>query len=88
MQQSKYVMPTFMIPNKEGTVISIMKYHKLNKKLVIKTYILPRIVDTIHKLEGFQHAIVIGLNMRYYNIIISPTSQDMTTLVTEFSKSR
>ena len=40
----------------------------------------------MQQLEGFQYATALDLNMGYYNIRISPTSQDMTTIVTEFGR--
>ena len=35
-------------------------------------------------LEGFQCVTAFDINMGYHNIKLSPTSQDMTTVVTEF----
>ena len=64
-------------------------YHcRLNQKLVQKPYTLPRIGETMQKLEGFQYSTSLYLNMGYYTIRLSPTSQDMTTIVTEFGKSK
>ena len=40
----------------------------------------------MQKLEGFQYAASLDLNMGYYTIILSPDSQDMTTIVTEFGE--
>ena len=42
----------------------------------------------MEKLEGFQYATALDLNMGYYTIRLSPTSQYMTTIVTEFGKLR
>ena len=42
----------------------------------------------MQQLEIFQYAIVLDLNMGYYNIRLSPASQYMTTIVTEFGKYR
>ena len=42
----------------------------------------------MQKLEGFQYATALDINMGYYNIRLSPASQDMTTIVTEFGKFR
>ena len=38
--------------------------------------------------EGFHYVTALDLNMGYYTIRISPASQDMTTIVTEFGKFR
>ena len=42
----------------------------------------------MHKLEGFQYAKALYLNMGYYNIRLSPASQYTTAMVTEFGKFR
>ena len=39
----------------------------------------------MQKLKGFHYATALYLNMGYYNIRLSPNSQDMTTNVTDFS---
>ena len=38
--------------------------------------------------EGFHYATALDLNMGYYTIRLSPASQDMTMIVTEFGKFR
>ena len=82
---TKYTV--FMIPKKEGTVRFIKEYREINKRLFRKLYPLPRIGKTIHQLEGFQYATVLDLRMGEYTITISPSSQDITTIiVSEFIK--
>ena len=66
----------------------ITDYRRLNHKLVRKSYPLTRIVETMQQLEGFQYANTLDTNMVYYTIRLSPDSQDMTTIVTEFGKFR
>ena len=65
-----------------------MEYLRLNQQWVRKPYPLPKTGKTIHKLEGFQCAVELDLNMRYYNIRLSPSIQYMTTIVTKFGKFR
>ena len=64
----------------------ITDYRRLKQKLVINPYHLTRIGETIQQLEGFQYVTALDINMGYYNIRLSPASQDMTTIVTEFGK--
>ena len=64
----------------------ITVYCRLNKKLVRKPYPLPRIVETMQELEGFQYETALDLNMVYYTIRISPASQYITKIVAEFGK--
>ena len=42
----------------------------------------------MQQLEGFQYATSLDLNMGYYTISLSPASQYMTKIVTEFEKFR
>ena len=42
----------------------------------------------MQKLELFQYATTLDLNMGYYIIRLSPPSQDIATIVTEFGKLR
>ena len=88
VHKSQYSPTVFIIPNKEGTVRFITDYCRLNQELVRKPYPLPRIGDNMQKLEVFQYATALDLNMGYNTIMLSPFSQDMTTIVTEFGKSR
>ena len=64
----------------------ITDYCMLNQKLVRKPYPLPRIGETMQQLEGFQYAAALYIHMGYYTISLFPTSQDMTTIVTEFGE--
>ena len=41
----------------------------------------------MQQLEGFQYATALDLNIGYYETGISPVSQFMTNIVTEFGKS-
>ena len=60
--------------------------HRLNQQLVRNQYQSPRIDEIMQQLEGFQYSTALYTNMGYYTIRISPASQDMKTIVTEFGK--
>ena len=66
----------------------ITDYHRLNQKLVIKPYPLPRLDKNMKQLEGLQYEKVLYLNMGYYTIRLFHASQDMTMIVTELGKFR
>ena len=63
LQHSQYNTPVFIIPKKEGTVRFITYYRRLNRKLVRNPYPLPRIVETMQKLEVFKYATSLDLKM-------------------------
>ena len=64
----------------------ITDYHKINQQSVRNLYPLTRIGKTINQLGGSHYTTTLDLNMGNYTIRISPASQDMTTIVTEFGK--
>ena len=66
----------------------ITDYRRLNQQLVRNPYPLPRISETMQHMKGFLYATSLDINMVYYTIRLSPTSQDITTIVTEFVKFR
>ena len=86
VQQNQYNTPVFIIPKKEGIVRFKTGYRRLNQKLLRNPYPLPRIGDTMHQLEGLKYETALDLNMVYYTISLSPNSQDMMTIVTQFGK--
>ena len=67
---------------------SITDHHRLNQKLVRNPYPLRIIGETTQQLEGFQYTVALDLNKGYYTIRLSPASQYMTKIVTEFGKFR
>ena len=78
---SKWGAPTFIIPKKNGTVRFISDFRKLNKRLKRKPFPLPKIQDLMLKLEGFQYATCLDLNMGYYHIDLNLLAQAMCTIV-------
>ena len=60
----------------------ITDYRIINQKLVRKPYPIHRIGKTMQKLGRFPYATALDINIGYYNIRISPASQDIKTIVT------
>jgi hypothetical protein len=86
VNQSKWAAPTFLIPKKDATVQFISDFRELNKRIKRKPYLIPKIQDLLLKLEGFQYAMMLDLNMGYYHIELSPFSKCLCTIVTPFGK--
>ena len=84
VHHSQYGTPVCIIPKKGGTMRFITDYQNINHTIVRKPYPLPRIGDTMQKLELFYFATALDRNMRYYTIYILPKSRDLTTIVTNF----
>jgi hypothetical protein len=86
VNQSEWAAPTFLIPKKDAMVRFISNFRKLNKRIKRKPYPIPKIQDLLLKLEGFQYATTLDLNMGYYHIELSPFSKRLCTIVTPFGK--
>lgn len=86
VNRSEWAAPTFIIPKKDGTVRFISDFRELNKRIHRKPYPIPKIQDLLMKLEGFQYATSLDLNMGYYHIELSPHSKRLCTIVLPFGK--
>ena len=86
MNRSEWAAPTFIIPKKDGSVRFISDFRELNKRIRRKPYPIPKIQDLLIKLEGFQHATSLDLNMGYYHIELDPDSRKLCTIVLPFGK--
>jgi len=86
VNRSEWAAPTFIIPKKDQTVRFISDFRELNKRIKRKPYPIPKIQDLLLKLEGFQYATSLDLNMGYYHIELSPFSKRLCTIVLPFGK--
>ena len=58
----------------------------MNKRIKRYPFPLPNIQDLLLKLEGFQWATALDLNMGYYHIELTPNSKKMCTIVLPWGK--
>ena len=86
INRSEWGSPTFIIPKKDGSVRFISDFRELNKLIKRKPFPLPKIQDLLLKLEGFQFATSLDLNMGYYHIELSPESKKLCTIVLPWGK--
>jgi Reverse transcriptase (RNA-dependent DNA polymerase) len=86
INRSEWAAPTFIIPKKDGTVRFISDFRELNKRIKRQPFPIPKIQDLLLKLEGFQYATSLDLNMGYYHIVLSPMSRRLCTIVTPYGK--
>ena len=75
VNRSEWAAPTFIVPKKDGTIRFISDFRELNKRIKRKPYPLPKIQDLLIRLEGFQYATSLDLNMGYYHIELNPNSK-------------
>ena len=86
VNHSEWAAPTFIIPKKDGSVRFISDFHELNKCIKRKPFPIPKTQDVLLKLEGFQYAMSLDLNMGYYHIELSPNSKRLCTIVLPWGK--
>ena len=86
VNRSEWGAPTFIIPKKDGSVRFITDFRELNKRIKRKPYPIPKIQDLMLKLEGFQYATSLDLNMGYYHIELTPFSKQLCTIILPFGK--
>ena len=86
VNHSEWAAPTFIIPKKDGSVRFISDFRELNKRIKRKPYPIPKIQDMLLKMEGFQYATSLDLNMGYYHIELSPDSKRLCTIVLPWGK--
>jgi Reverse transcriptase (RNA-dependent DNA polymerase) len=86
VNHSEWAAPTFIISKKDGTVRFISDFRQLNKRIKCKLFPIPKIQDLLLKLEGFQYATSLDLNMGYYHIELSPDSKRLCTIVLPWGK--
>jgi len=86
VNQSEWVAPTFLIPKKDATIWFISDFCKLHKRIKRKPYPILKIQDLLLKLEDFQYATILNLNMGYYLIKLTPFRKHLCTIVTPFGK--
>ncbi len=78
--------PCFIIPKKDQTVRFLTDLRELNKRIKRYPYPIPNIQDLLMKLEGFQWATTLDLNMGYYHIELCPASKKICTIVLPWGK--
>ena len=83
---SQWGAPCFAIPKKDGTIRFISDFRELNKRVKRTPFPLPKIQDMLLKMEGFQYATSLDLNMGYYHIKLDPDSRKLCTIVSPWGK--
>jgi len=74
VNHSQWAAPTFVIPEKDGSVRFISDFRELNKRMLRKPCPIPNIQDMLLNLEGFQWATGLDLNMGHCHVRLDPAS--------------
>jgi len=86
INRSEWGAPMFTIKKPDGSLRSLADLRELNKRIKRKPFPLPKISDMLQKLEGFQFATSLDLNMGYYHIELTPESSRLCTVVLPWGK--
>ena len=86
INNSEWAIPMFIISNKDATVMFISDLRGLNKCFKCNPFLIPKIQDLLLKLEGFQNAMSLDLNMGYYHIELMPFSKRLSIIVMPWGK--
>ena len=79
---SEWWVPSFAQSKPKSNEVSFLSdFRNINKLLKRKSYPMPNINEILLKLEGFQYATSIDLNMGYYHIRISNNTNNLCTII-------
>ena len=79
-----YLLPTFIIPTKDGQVRFISDFQCLNKRIKWKVWQLPRIQDILRKRSGYKYFTKLDFSMMFYTFEMDKASKNLCTIVTAF----
>ncbi len=82
----EWASPLFIIPKKNRTVRFLSNFWKVNRRLIRKPFLIPKISTVLHELEGFTFAAALDLNMGYYTIRLDPNASRICTVIFPWGK--
>ena len=83
---SPWASPSFGQPKKTGDIRLLTDFRKMNQAIERKPFPLPRIGETIQRLEKFISATALDLSHGYYSIPICKASQQICTTILPWGK--
>ena len=86
VNKSEWGSPVFVINKPDGSLRSLADLRKVNSLIKRCPYPIPKIQDMLLKLEGFQWATSLDLNMGYYHIELTPNASRICTVVLPWGK--
>jgi hypothetical protein len=63
---SEWASPSFIIPKKDKTVRFLSDFWEVNKRLVKKTFLIPKISMVLQKIKEFSFATALDLNLHHH----------------------
>ena len=84
--ETEWGMPLFAIPKKDGAIRTVDDFRELNKQVIRKKYLLPKIQDIFQRRKNYKFASVLDLTLCYYTYQLEEESTWYCILVTPFGK--
>src|SRR5665811_198487 len=79
---SPYASPVVLVKKPDDTWRFCVGYRRLNKITKVDVYPLPRMDDALDRLSGLKYASSLDLMCGYYQVPLTPESQEKTAFVT------
>jgi hypothetical protein len=87
VNRSEWAAPTFSIPKKDGSERFFSEFRELHERIQQKPHPSPKTQTLLLKLEGFQYANGLDLNIGYYQSEFSPDVRKLYTVELPYGKS-
>ena len=85
-EDSPWVSPSFCQTKKTEDLRILTNFREVNKRITRKSFPLPWIMESLHKIEKFRSATAINLSQGYYNIPLSERSQKICKTILLWGK--
>ena len=85
-EATRWCMPMFIRPKKDGTVRTVHDFRALNKAILRKKHTLPRIEDILMNTKPYRFLTKIDVSMQYYTFYLDEESRWYCVFITPFGK--
>jgi hypothetical protein len=85
---SPWASPSFGVSKKTGDIRIVTDFRELNKWVEVDPFPLPRINETLQKLEKFKSATALDLSLGFYTIPLDEESQKLCATILPWGKYR
>ena len=87
-QSGGWGAPSFIIAKPNGQVRFLTDFRQVNKRIKRQPFPLPKISETLQRMEGFQWASAIDLNMGYYHLTLDLATREICSLIFPWGRYR
>jgi hypothetical protein len=83
---SEWSSSSFIISKKDKTIDFLSDFWEVNKRLVKKPFLIPKISTVLQETKGFSYATALDLNIGYYTIRLDPDASKICTIIFPWGK--